>query len=191
MSEFDFSQVEKPKSEGYLKPGWHVLHVVGAKYEKPEGKKPFIAVEFNNDGGDKLINKFYLSPGALPNLKYFHEGWWGKPLEKVFKSAEEVAAYFEKMCAAPQTKVIKKRVEVSGSQSSNGKVYGELAFGGFIIDEKMDFFKEGDFEEGSANYKRVVRVQFPQTANPSTQNDDVMLPATVDQSYKDDLPWDD
>lgn len=195
---FDFKQVDASPAGEYLQPGYYTASIVKGTFNNNEGtnakgepKKPFINVEFVSENGGKFNNKFYISPATLPNLAYFHSQWWGKPLEKEFKSAQEVGAYFEKLCNAGQTINIKRRVELSGQQSADGKVYASLGWKNFVISDDADFFEEGAFAVGSAHYKRVVKLTTAVT-NPSHSSDDTMLPNSSSDSNKEefsDLPF--
>lgn len=189
----DFKAVETPTSKNYLSPGHYKLRITGAKYIQPEGnnaagnpKTPYIEVNFEGSMG-MVDEKFYVSTGSFPRLKYLHEMWFGKEFDKSFKTIDEVGQYFEKVLT--MKKEIEHGVVVAATEGNNGRLYSNLAPFNFILPKDMNF-EEGAFEEGTLNYVNNVKRN---TNNPSQKSNDTMLPGNNTTTANDDfndLPFD-
>lgn len=184
MSMYDFSQVESVKESQYLKPGVYVLNPSDVKLEEG-GKTPYLNITFSGTNG-MVKQKFYLTAKALPNLQYLHEGFFGKPITKAFESNAQLEAYFQKALVGRK---IEKPMIVGGQIAENGQLYSELPFGKFLIKEGVQF-TEGEFDEKSPDYNRVVR-KSSGSKTPGLSTDNTMLSDTVggEDMNSDDMPW--
>lgn len=194
---FDFGSTEAAENSSFLQPGHWILGISGAEYVEPEGTKPdgspktpFIKVTLEGKGG-KMTDRFFISPKTLGRLQYLHLAWYGKKLDKEFKNAKEVGAYFEKLLNMDQSKKIQKRVVVGGEEyvkDGQVRVKALLPYTGFVIPDEIAEFEEGVFERGSANWMMNVKKQAP---NASSSTDAAMLPDSVPSSddSSDDLPF--
>lgn len=183
---FDFKGVETPKSTNYVKIGNYILSVEAAKFIQPEGvnsvtggaKTPYIHVTFAGEAG-QVQEKFFVSPKTLPRLQYLHLITTGKALEKPFESSKAVGAYFEKVLEHAQVKSKKLYMTVAGTESENGKIYGNLPYSNFVVDEdlaKKSGWTEGAFAEGSTEYNNFLTRS---NKNVSHSTNDLMLPDTM------------
>lgn len=188
---FDFSTAAPATSTAFLAPGLYKLSVSDVKYTvptdtKPDGspKTPFLAITFSGKSG-QLTEKFFITPKAIDRLQYLHEALSGKRCDKIFESTDQVGAYFSKFLMA---KKVEKTFLVGGTEATNGTVYANLGYGGFIMPDDMDV-QEGAFPEGSAMWNANVK----KNKNTSVSNtDDIMLPGSTSSSKIDDidsLPW--
>lgn len=159
----DFSGVEPVEGGGYLSPGYYHVKPTGVELveAKEAGKSSSIKVEFTaiNDPyeGQMVKAQFFLSAKALPRLQYLHERYFGVKLENKAITFKQLEEYFsKKMLAKPKTIFL----SVSGREGTDGKIYGDLPFADFIIDEGIHpEIEEGAFEEGSALYNKSIRKQ--------------------------------
>ena len=156
---FDFTSVEAAAELSYLKPGVYEMKITDVKLGKYEQKgTPYLGIEFTTvEDGLKFTEKMtYSSEEAtkvfMSRLQYLHEAWSGAKLNKVFKSIDEIEAYFKKAFVNP--KAGKRRILIGGEQNGN-KVYARLPFTNFIVGEDSDL-ENGEFEEGSPLYKQYV-----------------------------------
>lgn len=189
----DFKNAKKATEASYVTPGIYKMKVVDAKFENPEGKTMFVELTFERvSDGAKMKQKFYISEkeATIGRLKYLHEDWTGKAIEKGFNSLLEVGAYFEKVFQSDACKKITRFVKVGGSEEADGKVYAALGFAGFIIPEDKNP-EEISFEKGDSNWIMNVK----KNINSKVANtDDVLLPdaapfAATTSSDSDDLPF--
>ncbi len=178
---FNFKDVEVPQETlSYVKPGFWTLAPTKAELVEKEGKNPYISITFEGKGG-KMMEKFYLSEKAMVRLQYLHQALYeGKRIEKDFKNAAEISTYFN-------TLFTRKRVDlpliVGGKESADGKVYANLPFLNFVVNNDMPF-EEGAFEVGTARYKDVVKKDTYKSPNAPVSNDTVL---SADDSK---MPWD-
>lgn len=181
MSElFDFSQVVVENNGSYLAPGHYNVSVKDVSYDKTG--TPALVVTFANKQGSMVKEKFWLTAKALPRLQYLHEAWFGKKLEKAFKSVEEIVTYFTRALTA---KEIRKNIIVSGNEADNGKVYGNLKFLGFVLPDTVTI-EEGPFAEGTTNY--IENVKKNSKSSAASLTDTTILPGD-DSDDDDDLPF--
>lgn len=176
----DFSKVEVSKNTEYLKPGIYMLAPDKVEYEKPEGKTPYLNITFSGNEGI-VKQKFYLTEKAFSNLQYLHTNMFGKALDKSFENETQVAAYFEK---ALLTKKIEKPFLVGGQRNSDGKVYCELPFSRFIINDKTEY-SVGAFDPESSQYKDVVKASTLTGSKIPTGSSTII----DDSSSNEDMPW--
>ena len=172
----DFKNAKKATEASYLTPGVYKMKVIDAKFEKPEGKSMFVELTFERiSDGAKMKQKFYISEkeGTIGRLKYLHEDWTGKALEKGFNSLEEVGAYFEKLFNSEPCKKITQFVKVGGSEDATGKVWANLGFAGFIITADKNP-EEMTFEVGDANW--IMNVKKDTNAAKVANTNDAMIP---------------
>lgn len=151
---FNFKETESAQESSYLKPGVYTVKITkGEKGITKTSSTPYVALTFTTNEGLNLTEKFMITDKAISRLQYLHEAYTNKKLDKIFKSAEEVADYFitkftDKKCPA-------KKVIVGGE--TNGKItYGNLPYTGFVVDaaSKLD---EGEFEKGDDNWNKYVK----------------------------------
>lgn len=181
----DFSKVDVASNGEYLQPGMYRLKVdpEGTKVEEPAGKTPYLSVRFVAQDGASLVEKFFLTAKALSRLQYLHKAWFGKELDRTFKSFTEVGNYFR---AALTSKIVTRPMVTGGKISPDGKFYSGLPYTDFVI-IKEELFEEGPFDKDSDQYKRVVQVQKP---NPIVAgNDGAILPSASGNTSTNDLPW--
>lgn len=151
---FDFKSTEAAQETSYLKPGVYSVKITDVKAgEFPQKKSPYLGVTFTTAEGLSITEKFPLSEKALARLQYLHEAWTNKKLDKVFKSVEEVEAYFAKTFVNPKAGV---RNLVVGGEVNGKVVYGNLPYTGFIVGDDSDL-ELGEFEEGDDNWKKYVK----------------------------------
>lgn len=193
----NFGAVEMPKSVAFLKPGFYKLSATGAKYIKPEGKKadgsaksPYVEISFSGKDGE-LKDKFYVTTGSFPRLKYLHKMWIDKDLDKEFASIDAVGAYFEKLFNSDQIKKISHTMVIGGEEGTNGKIYAHIAPFDFIIPDSIDM-ETGAWDENGANYRQHVKLQQKVAVN----NNSMMLPdsavpdtASSTPKFSDDMPF--
>jgi hypothetical protein len=187
MSELiDFGQVPAATAQEFLEPGMYRLKVNRdkTKVEEPVGKTPYLSVQFVNEGGSSLTEKFFLTAKALPRLQYLHEAWFSKKLDIKFKSFTDIGKYFVN---ALTSKIVTRPMIVGGKIAANGKFYSGLPYSGFVVADESQF-EEGAFAKDSDQYNRVVKKEKP---NPAVaQSDDVILPGTDSNiGSVDDNPW--
>lgn len=178
MSEsINFGAIPTATSSSYLEPGMYRLKVdpTNTKVFTPQGKTPYLSVKFIDDKGGSLTEKFFITAKALPRLQYLHEAWFGKKLDKSFKTYEDIGEYFRQ---ALTMKIVSRPMLTGGRITADKKFYAGLPYTGFVVDEAN--FEEGPLDPNSARYKNVVTVDKP---NPAVANtDSALLPGT------DDLP---
>lgn len=172
---FSFKDVEIPQSnQEYVVPGFWKLAPIKAELVEKEDRTPYMAVTFEGERG-KMVEKFWLSEKAMGRLQYLHAGLYNKKLEKEFKTAAEVVAYFNKLF---ESKRIEVPLVIGGTRNSAGRVYVNLPYSDFIINDER--FEEGPFEEGSSRYNSVVRDEVqrdaPKTDRPILDDDGDKLP---------------
>jgi hypothetical protein len=189
MSEvIDFSQVDVPQSNKYLEPGMYRLKIdaESVKLMTPQGKNPYLTVTFINKDGASVTEKFFLTKKALPRLQYLHEAWFSKKLTSTFATFEEVGKYFAKVLT---TKIVARPMIVGGKIAPDGKFWVGLPFDGFVVVDETKFV-EGPFDKDSDEYKRVVRVEKPNSAVANT--DSPVLPSSDSSVSGDEMPdpWD-
>jgi len=193
MSEsINFSQIPVATSSSYLEPGMYRLKVdpSGTKLIEPAGKTPYVAIKFVSDAGGSLTEKFFLTAKALPRLQYLHEAWFGKKLEKEFKTYPEIGKYFEKvMTLKPE---VSRPMITGGKFTADNKFYGGLPYTGFVVaDESL--FEEGAFDPNSARYKNVVSWDKPNPAvasnNSAIIGDDLPTGGYTPAADSSDSPW--
>jgi len=187
-SMFDFSKTESASSGGYLKPGMYKVSVSGTKFTQPEdtSKNSFIEVTFAAKNGDVVKEKFFITPKAIARLQYLHEAWFGKKLTKIFSTPAEVGAYFEKWL---MEKKLERGLIVGGTQTDDGRIFGNLPYSGFVISENQDF-EEGAIDETNPRWKELVRKSTP--SNRSMTSESALLSDSSDglaTSGSDDVPW--
>lgn len=179
MSEvIDFSKIPVPTATEFLEPGMYRLKVDkdAVKLETPQGKTPYLSVRFVSDKGASLTEKFFLTKKAIPRFQYLHQAWFGKEIDKVFNSYEEIGEYFAK---ALVVKIVSRPMVTGGKIGTDGRFYSGLPYLGFVVDESL--FEEGSFEKDGEAYNRVVQKQ---KINPSVANTDItILPEGEDN------PW--
>lgn len=184
----NFGQVPAATAQEFLEPGMYRLKVNPdkTKVETPQGKTPYLAVQFVNEGGSSITEKFFLTAKALPRLQYLHEAWFSKKLDKQFSSYKDIGDYFVK---ALTTKLVSRPMITGGKIATNGKFYSGLPYSGFVVADESQF-EEGAFAKDSEQYNRVVKKEKP---NPAVaQSDDAILPGTDSNSgfvAVDDNPW--
>ena len=177
MSEsINFGNVPTATSSSYLEPGMYRLKVdeTGTKVVTAQGKTSYLAVKFMSESGAALTEKFFLTAKALSRLQYLHEAWFGKKLDKSFKTYEDVGEYFRK---ALTMKIVARPMITGGKFTADGKFYAGLPYTGFVVADESKF-EEGVFETDSARYKNVVTVDKPNPAVANTNS--ALLPGTDD-----------
>ena len=150
----DFKTAKKASESTYVTPGIYKMRVKEAKFEQPDGKTMYVELHFERvSDGAIMKQKFYITEkeGTISRLKYLHEDWTGKALEKGFSSLKEVGAYFEKVFQSEPCKKITQFVKVGGTEEGDGKVYANLGFADFIISADKDP-EEMAFEKGDTNW---------------------------------------
>lgn len=180
----DFSGVEPAESGSgsYLRPGiYHVKPSAVELVEREGGtaaiKVTFTAVDEEYDG-QVVEEKFFLSQKALPRLQYLHKGYLGFNLENKSITFQKLADYLsQKLLTKPKTLLI----AVEGKEGKEGKIYGQLPYTGFILEEG----EVGAYEIGSPAYIKSIR----KDRNPSTSSSAAVLSTAT--SNKSGLPWED
>lgn len=166
---YDFKNTEAAKGVSFLTPGVYPLQPNKVELGSfPKGTK-YLAVTFTTEEDVEITEKFVLSEKAIGRLQYLHEGFFGKKCEKVFKSEDEVEAYFRK---ALTTKKIVKNVVIGGEISGN-KVYANLPYTNFIVEN--DELEVGEFEEGSEEWKKFVKKRVNQNSSEVEGKDNGIL----------------
>lgn len=159
----DFSNVDSV-SGGYLSPGVYRVKptAVELREAKEVGKNSSLKFTFEavTEGyeGYSVDTNFFLTQKALPRLQYLHEKYFGIKLENKSISFKDLATYFsKKMLPKPKSFLL----VVGGSESAkDGKIYADIPYADFIIDEAAHpDVEEGPYEEGSAAYNKVIRKQ--------------------------------
>lgn len=196
---FDFKNIEVSSEENnsYLQPGMYILSAKSAKFVKPEGKKTdgspktsYLEITFGGDMG-QITHKYFITPKALERLQTIYTVWFDKKCEKAFDSMEAIGAFFELAFNSEKAKQVSKRMIISGRQVGD-KVYGDIPFSRYIVDDNAEWFKEGPFAKDSADWAFHVKVE---KGNVSSTTDDVMIPvdnsptSKVQSSFEDDLPF--
>lgn len=149
---YDFKNTESAKGVSFLTPGVYRLQPNKVELGAfPKGTK-YLAVTFETEDEVEITEKFVLSEKAIGRIQYLHEGFFGKKCEKVFKSEEEVEAYFRK---ALTTKKLVKSV-IIGGEIAGTNVYASLPYTNFILEDDSDM-ELGVFEEGSEEWKKFVK----------------------------------
>lgn len=179
----DFGTVKAAEGKSFLTPGVYDLQAVAAKFEKSEdpNKSSFVAITFAGDAG-QTIQKFYISPKSADRLQYLHEKLFDKPLAKAFETMDAIGMYFQK---AVEAKKPTKRMLIGGREGTDGRVYADLGYANFIVDDDTPL---GAFTEGSTQWTNNVKknkdrgmLQGNGATLPSSG-----LPASTDD---DDLPF--
>ena len=191
----DFKNAKKATEASYVTPGIYEMKITDAKFEKPEGKTMYVELTFDRvRDGAKMKQKFYISEkeATIGRLKYLHEDWTGKTIEKGFNSLAEVGAYFEKVFTSEPCKKITRFVKVGGTEESDGKIYANLGFAGFIISAEKNP-EEMTFEVGDANW--ILNVKKNLNSKKVESTNDVMIPesapfaSSVSNDEDGDLPF--
>jgi len=198
---FDFKTAESAAEISFLKPGVYAMKVSEVKLDKFLKGATYLGITFETADGLKVTEKMGYNlkdPKAKQNeifmsrLQYLHEAWSGKKLDKVFKKAEEIEAYFAKCFV--NAKAGTRKVVIGGSD--NGKaVFAELPFTNFIVGSDSDL-EEGEFEVGSTEWKKYVKA----SSNPATSGKKQGILNAVDdeepaesgkddEAGEDDTPW--
>lgn len=181
----DFSQIV-PVEGGlgkYLKPGIYAVKPSEIELIEKEGSNSAIKITFSavNEPyeGSIVEERFYLTPKALPRLQYLHEKYFGARLENKAITFAKLTEYLKaKMLTKPKTLLV-----VVGGRQDGDKIYGSLPYSDFVADENAE---EGAFEEGSAEYNRVIR----KNNNASTRSNSAILSNATSVSLGDKMPWD-
>jgi hypothetical protein len=195
---FDFKNTEAAKEVSFLKPGVYAMKVTEVKLDKFPKGSPYLGITFETADGLKLTEKMgYSSDKALEvfvsRLQYLHEAWTKKKLDKVLTSAEDVEAYFKKTFVNPKAGT---RLIIVGGEVSGKNTYATLPFTGFIVgdDSKLT---EGEFEEGSEEWKKYVKASNRKSEATGKKNgvlneddDDATDDAAEDDTAgEEDTPW--
>lgn len=156
---FNFKDAEAAKEVSYLKPGVYAMKITEVKIDKFPKGSPYLGITFETVDGLKLTEKMgYSTEKALEvfisRLQYLHEAWTGKKLDKVLKSVEEVEAYFKKTFVNPKAGT---RNIVVGGEVNGKNTYAALPFTNFIATAESGL-EEGEFAEGSEEWKKYVKV---------------------------------
>lgn len=157
---YNFGKTKAATANQYLNPGIYKLKVAEVTQGEFEKKgTPFLGIKFENEDGLGFVEKFGFGSDkavehALARLQYIHLGFFGKECEKDFKNLDEIVAYFNKALTQGK-KTIVKTIVVGGNQSGS-TVFACLPYAGFILEDDNDA-ELGEFEEGSKEYKKVVR----------------------------------
>lgn len=152
---FNFKETESAKESSYLKPGVYPVKITkGEKGLTKTSSTPYVGLTFTTDDGLSITENFMITDKAISRLQYLHEAYTNKKLDKVFKSAEEVADYFIKQFSTGKGATIVKRVIIGGE--INGKItYGNLPYTAFVDADNK--YEDGEFEEGSDEWNKFVR----------------------------------
>lgn len=152
---YDFSKITPATAGNYLEPGLYKLRIKDAKgIESKQNKTPGLAVTFHNQDGQTVTATFYVTENTLDRLQYLHSAWLGKNADGKFKSAEEIIEYFVKALTTTAAKKITHVVVVGGNIAENGKVFSDLLYSGFVVeDENVEL---GAFDTDSKEYKKFV-----------------------------------
>jgi hypothetical protein len=149
---YDFSKVAPASVGNYLEPGIYKLRVKEASAtESTTNKTPGLAVIFENKEGQSVKETFYVTEKSVDRLQYFHTAFLGKELAAKFKNEGEIIAYFVKTLAA--AKKVVKTILVGGNISDSGRVFSQLPYSGFVIEEEVEL---GAFDTDSKEYKKYV-----------------------------------
>lgn len=157
-SGFDFSKAEAAAENVYLKPGVYAMKISEVKLGTFPKGSPYLGLTFSTSDGLSFTEKMgFGSEKAkevfMSRLQYLHEAWAGKKLDKVFKSIEEIEAYFAKTFASP--KAPSKNV-IIGGEVSGSNVYAALPYTNFIVPDDGNL-ELGEFEKDDANWKKYVK----------------------------------
>jgi hypothetical protein len=192
MSEnvIDLGTMEAASVSEYLKPGMYRLKVdaEGTKVYTPEGKTAYLAIKFVSEKYGSLTEKFFLTSKAIPRLLHLHEAWFGKKCVYKASSYKDIGDYFKQALTA---KIVTRPMMTGGKITADGKFYAGLPYTGFVIADEGQF-EEGVFEEDSARYKQVVKIE---KVNPlvAASNDTILPSSDASGGYKplDDkqMPW--
>jgi hypothetical protein len=152
---YDFSKVQPATAGNYIEPGLYKLRIKDAKgIESKQNKTPGLAVTFHNKNGQTVTATFYVTENTLDRLQYLHFAWLGKNADGTFKTAEAIIEYFVKALTSVAAKKITKVVLVGGNIAENGRVFSDLPYSGFIVeDENVEL---GEFDKDSKEYKKYV-----------------------------------
>lgn len=149
---YDFSKVAPAAVGNYLEPGIYKLRVKEASaVESTTNKTPGLAVTFENKEGQSVKETFYVTEKSVDRLQYFHTAFLGKELDAKFKNESEIIAYFIKTLAS--AKKIVKTILVGGNISESGRIFSQLPYSGFVIEEEVEL---GAFDTDSKEYKKYV-----------------------------------
>lgn len=182
----DFSNVAPAEGGGlYLKPGVYYAKPSAVELVQKEGSSAAIKVSFtavsDEYAGQSVDEKFFLTEKALPRLQYLHEKYLGFRLENAAITFKKLADYLSnKLLTKPKTIAL-----VVGGNEKDGKVYGQLPFTDFIVEDTSNL-EEGPFKEGSPEYLRVVR----KARNAATASAAPILSGGV-ASDNTKMPWED
>lgn len=155
----DFSTIKKTELEKdnnqeelvLIKPGKHIVTIKAAKYNKPEGKTPFLLILLEKESGEKHFERFYLTEKSLGRLQELHQVCFNKDLSASFQNLEEVANYFIHSLTESPIKI----GVVIGGEIVNGKLYTKMPYGYFGYN--FIGFQEETFEEESPKYSAFVK----------------------------------
>lgn len=190
---FDFSKTESAQEASYLKPGVYTVKVTDVALGTfPKKGTAYLGITFKTESELTIQEKFILSEAALGRLQYLHEAWTGKKIDKAFKSADEVEAYFKKVFLS--TKAGTRNLIVGGEVNDKNQVFGSLPFTNFIAEKgQIDM---GEFTEGSDEWKKYVKKSsYTSDAtgkkNGALNDDGPTTKGTLDTTAddNDDLPW--
>jgi hypothetical protein len=150
---YDFSTVKAASVGNYLEPGIYKLKVKEAKaVSSTTNKTPGLAVTFENKEGQTVTETFYVTEKSVDRLQYFHTAFLGKELASKFKNEEEIISYFVKTLTGKR--LAPKTILVGGNISDSGRVFSQLPYSGFVIeDENVEL---GAFDTDSKEYKKYV-----------------------------------
>lgn len=201
---FDFKNTESAKENSFLKPGVYSMKITEVKLDKFPKGSTYLGIKFETEDGLAVTEKMgynFKDPKAKQNeiflsrLQYLHEAWTGKKLDKVFKKPEEIEAYFAKTFVNPKAGT--RNIIIGGSD--NGKaVFAELPFTGFILGSDSEL-TEGEFEQGSPEWKKYVKASTQTSAASGKKNgilneedgaeDTAEKGGKDDKDDEDDTPW--
>ena len=152
---YDFSKVQPATAGNYIEPGLYKLRIKDAKgIESKQNKTPGLAVTFHNQDGQMVTATFYVTENTLDRLQYLHSAWLGKNADGTFKTAEAIIEYFVKALTSTAAKKITKVVIVGGNIAENGRVFSDLPYSGFVVED--DNVELGEFDKDSKDYKKYV-----------------------------------
>lgn len=162
---FNFKNAKPATGAGaFLRPGYHTLKAISATSGEFDGGNEYVEVVLEDKDEVQLKEKFLTTSkdgdakkqsNLLGRLQHLYEGITGMLLDKNFKSTEEIATFFDKLF---QNKKNVPRLFLVGGEDDNGKIWARLPWGGFIVPkENEDEVTEGDFDEGSKEWKNNVK----------------------------------
>jgi len=195
---YNFSNIKVEEQVKWLQPGRYLLGINKAEYIKPDGTKqdgtkktPLLKVTFQGEDGMIDVN-MYVTPKAFQRFQYLYTNWFEKECTTDFSNeknpTDAVGMFFEKAFNSTTAKKIKKNIIVGGRASTTGKMFAELPFINFIIQEG-ETFTYGPFAPGSADYIIYCK---PAPITPASHTDNAMLsevPFAIEETSTDDLPF--